>query len=70
MMVILTEVMDLIPVLGRSPGEGNGNPLQESGLGNSMGRGAWQATVHGVTRAGLDLSTKPPSPMLNKTTIH
>ena len=33
---------------GRSPGEGNGNPLQYSCLGNPMDRGAWQATVHGV----------------------
>ena len=36
-----------IPWLGRSPGEGNGNPLQYS-LENSMARGAWAATVHGV----------------------
>ena len=35
-----------VPRLGRSPGEGNGNPLQSSCLGNSMDRGAWQATVH------------------------
>ena len=35
--------------LGRFPGEGNGNPLQDSCLGNPMDRGAWQATVHGVT---------------------
>ena len=34
--------------LGRSPGEGNGNPLQYSCLENPMGRGPWQATVHGV----------------------
>ena len=34
---------------GRSPGEGNGNPLQYSHLENSMDRGAWQATVHGVS---------------------
>ena len=38
-----------IPGLGRSPGEGNGNPLQYSCLENPMDRGAWQATVHGVT---------------------
>ena len=38
-----------IPGLGRSPGEGNGNPLQYSCLGNPMDRGEWQATVHGVT---------------------
>ena len=42
--------MDLMPELGRSPGEGNGNPLQYSYLGNSMGRGAWRVTVHGVTK--------------------
>ena len=46
--------------LGRSPGEGNGNPLQYSCLENPMDRGAWQATVHGVTRVGHDLVTKPP----------
>ena len=40
---------DLIPVLGRSPGEGNGSPLQYSCLENPMDRGAWWATVHGVT---------------------
>ena len=37
-----------IPGLGRSPGEGNGNPLQYSCLENSMDRGAWWATVHGA----------------------
>ena len=36
----------LIPGLGRSPGEGNGNPLQYSCLGNTMDRGAWRAAVH------------------------
>ena len=40
----------LIPGLGLSPGEGNGNPLQYSCLGNSMDRGAWWAKVHGVTQ--------------------
>ena len=35
-----------IPESGRSPGKGNGNPLQDSCLGNAMDRGAWQATVH------------------------
>ena len=40
----------LIPRLGRSPGEGNGNLLQYSCLGNPMDRGAWQTTVHGVTK--------------------
>ena len=38
-----------IPALGRSPGEGNGNPLQYSCLENPMDRRAWWATVHGVT---------------------
>ena len=46
--------------LGRSPGKENGNPLQYSCLENPMDRGAWQAIVHGVTRAGHDLATKPP----------
>ena len=41
----------LISASGRSPGEGNGNPLQYSFLGNSMDRGAWQATVHGITES-------------------
>ena len=40
----------LIPGLGRCPGEGNGNPLQYSCLGNPMDRGTWWATVHGVTK--------------------
>ena len=40
-----------IPGLGRYPGEGNGNPLQYSFLENSMDRGTWQATVHGVTKS-------------------
>ena len=37
-----------IPVLGRSPGGENGNPLQYSCLGDPMDRGTWQATVHGI----------------------
>ena len=40
-----------IPRLGRSPGEGNGNPLQHSCLGNSMDRGAWEGIVHGVAKS-------------------
>ena len=40
----------LIPVLGRFPGEGNGYPLQYSCLENPMDRGAWWATVHGLTK--------------------
>ena len=39
-----------VPGLGRSPGEGNDNPLQYSRLENSMDRGAWQVTVHGVAK--------------------
>ena len=50
-----------IPGLGRSPGEGNGNPLQYSCLGNLMDRGAWRATVHGVSRVGHNAVTKPPN---------
>ena len=53
-----------IPGLGRFPGEGNGNPLQCSWLENLMDKGAWQATVHGVTRVRHDLVTKPPPPTL------
>ena len=44
--------MSLIPRLGRSPGEGSGNPLQYSSLENSMDRGAWQATFHGIAELG------------------
>ena len=40
----------LIPGLGRSPGEGNGNLLQYSCRGNPMDRGAWQATIHKVAK--------------------
>ena len=40
-----------IPGLGRSPGEGNGDPLQYPCLENSMDRGAWWAIVHGVTKS-------------------
>ena len=46
----------LIPGLGRSTGEGNGNPLQYSCLENSMDRGAWKAIVHGVTKSWIQLS--------------
>ena len=40
-----------IPGWGRSPGGGNGNPLQYSCLENSVDRGTWEATVHGVTKS-------------------
>ena len=41
--------LGLIPASGRASGEGNGSPLQYSYLENPMDRGAWQATVHGIT---------------------
>ena len=44
-----------IPGLGRSPGEGNSNLLQYSCLENSMDRGTWQATVHGVAKSQTKL---------------
>ena len=48
--------LGLIPGLGRSPGEGNGNPLQYSCLENSMDGGAWQATVYGIAKSRIRLS--------------
>ena len=48
----------LIPRLGRSPGEGNGNPLQYSCLENPTDREVWWATAHGVTIVGHDFTTK------------
>ena len=50
------------PGLGRSPGEGNSNPLQYSCLENPMDRGARQATVYGVARVRHDLVIKLPPP--------
>ena len=49
-----------IPGSGRSPGEGKGNLLQYSCLGNPMDRGAWWDTVHGVATVRHDLVNKPP----------
>ena len=43
--------MGLVPSSRRVPGEGNGNPLQYSCLGNPMDRGSWRAGVHGVTKS-------------------
>ena len=48
----------LLPEAGRSPGEGNGSPLQYSCLGNPMNRGAWQARVHRVTKESVVTSYK------------
>ena len=55
----------LIPGLGRSPGEGNGNPLQYSCLGNPMDREAWQATVLGVAESRTRLSNNNTACILN-----
>ena len=52
---------DSIPGSGRSPGEGNGNSLPYSCLGNPMDRGCWLAIVHGVTKVRHDLATKQSS---------
>ena len=51
-----TRDADSIPGSGRIPGEGNGNPLQCSSLGNPMDREAWWATVRGVTKSRTQLS--------------
>ena len=47
----------LIPGLGRSPGEGHGNPLQYSCLANPMDRGAWRAAVHRITESDTTEAT-------------
>ena len=57
---LLPTIQYTITGSGRSLGEGNGNTLQYSCLGNPMDRGAWWATFHGVTRVGHDSMTKPP----------
>ena len=49
--------MGLIPESERSPRVGNGNPLQYSCLENSMNRGAWRATVHGITESDTTEAT-------------
>ena len=51
-----------MPGSGRSPGEGNRNPLLYSCLENSMDREVWWATIQGVTRVRHNLATKPPPP--------
>ena len=59
-----------IPGIGRSAGEGNGNPLQYSCMENSMDRGAWQAAVHGIAKQweapAPQQDSRPPSPQLEK----
>ena len=50
-----------IPGSKKSPGEGNGNPLQYSCLENTTDRGTWWVTVHGVAKVRHDLVTKPHS---------
>ena len=50
-----------VPGLGRSPGEGNGSPLQYTYLGNPLDRGAWQVTVPGVAKSWTRLSTEETS---------
>ena len=59
----------VVQSLGRkdSPGEGNGNPLQDSCLENSMDRGAWRATVHGVTKRNRDF---PGTPVVKTSPSH
>ncbi|XDC64506.1 hypothetical protein R6Z07M_015688 [Ovis aries] len=54
-----------IPGLGRSSGEGNGNPLQYSCLENPMDRGAWLGAVHGFERVGHNLATKLPPQLIH-----
>ena len=47
---------DSVPEMGRSPGRGSDNPLQYSCLENSMEKGAWRATVHGIVKSQTGLS--------------
>ena len=54
-LLAMQEILGLIPRSGIFPGEGNGNLLQYSCLENSMDRGAWWATVHGVTKSRIRL---------------
>ena len=49
------------PELGRSPGEGDGSPLQYSRPGNPMDRGAWWATAHGITKSWTQMSSSAPN---------
>ena len=54
-----------IPGSGRHPGEGNGNPLQCSCLGNPMDRGAWWATVHGAAKESNMTERLNTTPLLS-----
>ena len=54
--------LGLIPGSGTSSGDGNGNPLQYSCLGNPVDRGTWQTIVHQFARFGHDLATTQPPP--------
>ena len=60
-----TRDVSSIPRSGRSPGGGNGNPLQYSCLEESMDRGAWQATVQGVTKSRTDEHTGTPRALVD-----
>ena len=65
--------LDSIPVLGKSPGEGHGNPLQYSYLENPMDRGVWQAAVHGDAKNWTRLkrlSTQAHSGLLSLKVFH
>ena len=62
-----TEGLGSIPGWGRSPGEGNGNPLQYPYLGNPMDRGAWWATVYQVAKSQTRLSEKVTAEVLTNT---
>ena len=62
--------VDLIPGLGGSPGGGNGTPLHYSCLENLMDRGAWQTTVHGVTKSQTQLTGHGYCPWGWQATVH
>ena len=59
----------LIPGMGRSPGGGHGNPLQDSGLENPMDRGAWPATVYRVAKSRTQLAKQDTCVYLTLTTV-
>ena len=61
--------VDLTPGLGRSPGVGNGNPLQDSCLKIPIDRGAWWATVHRVTKSCTGLKQRRMNTYMHKMNI-